>query len=227
LEKVRYNISFASVSLLLEIVFVTVASVCLIRFLRSSPNNREAWLAVPFVLLSAAIVPTLLRKRNLSEIGFQIRQPKLLLRKLCGTCLVVFPALFGCVFLLRYYNFPLPLCPVIPEKRWPSWLVYQFMYVAVAEEAFFRGYLQSNVLCLLTTVVKKKLELLEWGSIIICAIVFAASHAVLLGNVISVITFFPGLILGWLFVKTKSLLAPILFHGLANVGYGFIEAALT
>jgi len=34
------------------------------------------------------------------------------------------------------------------------------------------------------------------------------------------------LIFGWLFVKTKSLLAPVLFHGLANVCYGFIGAVL-
>jgi membrane protease YdiL (CAAX protease family) len=41
-----------------------------------------------------------------------------------------------------------------------------------------------------------------------------------------IITFLPGLIFGWLLVKTKSLLAPVLFHGLANAVYGLIAAAL-
>ena len=101
------------------------------------------------------------------------------------------------------------------------------MYVAVAEEIFFRGYLQSNTLNLLTMAIQRKRVFLESMSIITAAAVFAASHSLLAGNVISIITFFPGLVLGWLFIKTKSLLAPILFHGLANVGYGFIAAVLT
>lgn len=227
MSKERHNISVAGVSLLLEMVFVTVATVWLIRFLRSSLNNRGAWLAVPFVLLSAAAVPTLLRKRSLGVIGLRVERLGLILRVLCGTCLVVFPILFCGVFLLKYYKVQLPLCPVVPEGRWFSWLIYQFLYVAVAEETFFRGYLQSNILRLLTIAVAKNLASLELTSIIISAAVFAISHSVLLGNAMPIITFFPGLIFGWVFVKTRSLLAPILFHGLANVGYGFIAVVLT
>jgi len=208
-------------------VLVTVATICLVGFLRSSLINRGAWLAVPFLLISAAAVPTLLRKRSLSEIGFRLGQPGLSLRVLCGACLVVFPVLFFGVFLLKYYEVQLPLCPVFPEKRWLSWLVYQFMYVAVPEEAFFRGYLQNNTLCLLTVTTKINVAFSQPMSIIISAVIFAIFHSLLLGNVISIITFFPGLILGWLFVKTESLLAPILFHGLANAGYGFIATVLT
>lgn len=227
MSKERHNISVAGVSLLLEMVFVTVATVWLIRFLRSSLNNRGAWLAVPFVLLSAAAVPTLLRKRSLGVIGLRVERLGLILRVLCETCLVVFPVLFCGVFLLKYYKVQLPLCPVVPEGRWFSWLIYQFLYVAVAEETFFRGYLQSNILRLLTIAVAKNLASLELTSIIISAAVFAISHSVLLGNAMPIITFFPGLIFGWVFVKTRSLLAPILFHGLANVGYGFIAVVLT
>lgn len=223
----RHKLVVSRVSLLLEMVFVTVATIWLIRFLRSSLNNRGAWLAVPFVLLSAAAVPTLLRKRSLGGIGLRVERLGLILRVLCGTCLVVFPVLFCGVFLLKYYKVQLPLCPVVPEGRWFSWLIYQFLYVAVAEETFFRGYLQSNILRLLTIAVAKNLASLELTSIIISAAVFAISHSVLFGNVIPIITFFPGLIFGWVFVKTKSLLAPILFHGLANVGYGFIAVVLT
>lgn len=227
MAKERYNISVAGVSLLSEMVVVTVAAVWLIRFLRSSLNNRGAWLAVPFVLLSAAVVPTLLRKRSLSEIGLRLERVGLTLRVLCGTCLAVFPVLFCGVLLLKHHKVQLPLCPVVPERTWPSWLVYQFMYVAVAEETFFRGYLQSNILRLLTVATQKNVAFLGLMSIIISAIVFAAFHSALLGNMISTITFIPGLIFGWLFIKTKSLLAPILFHGLANAGYGFIAVVLT
>ena len=161
--------SAASLFLLLETVFVTVAVVWLIRFLRSNPIARGAWPTVPLVLLSAALIPTLLRKRNLGQIGLNTEQFGLSLRVLCGTCLVVFPLLFCGVLLLKHYQIPLPLCPVLPEKRWLSWLFYQFMYVAVAEEVFFRGYLLSNISCLLTTTTKKSVALSQLMSIIISA----------------------------------------------------------
>jgi len=38
-------------------------------------------------------------------------------------------------------------------------------------------------------------------------------------------TFLPGRVLGWLFIRTKSLLAPVLFHGLANTCYCLMAAA--
>jgi len=167
-----------------------------------------------------------LRKRSVAEIGLRIGRLGLTLRVLCTTCVIVFPLLFVGVFVLKKFEVQLPLCPVIPEKGWISWLVYQFMYVAVAEEMFFRGYLQSNVLCLLTMSIQKSRDFLELIGIIVSAMAFAISHSVLLGNIMPIITFFPGLIFGWLLVKTKSLLAPIIFHGLANVYYAFIGMAL-
>jgi len=101
------------------------------------------------------------------------------------------------------------------------------MYIAVAEEIFFRGYLLSNMSCLLGTTTNKGVAFSQLMSIMISAGIFAIFHSVLLGNVVSIVAFFPGLILGWLFVKTGSLLAPVMFHGLANVGYGLIAAVLT
>jgi membrane protease YdiL (CAAX protease family) len=174
----------------------------------------------------AAVLPTRLRKRSFAEIGLRVGRLGLILRVLCATCVIVFPILFAGILLLKHFEVQLPLCPVIPEKRWFSWLAYQFMYVAVAEEMFFRGYFQSNVLRLLTMSVQKNRVFLELIGIIVSATVFAISHSVLLGSVMPIITFFPGLIFGWLLVKTKSLLTPVLFHGSANVCYAFIGAVL-
>ncbi len=221
------NVIAARVLLLMEIVCVTVITVLLIKLLRNSFNNRGAWFMAPFLLIMAAVIPTRLRKRSFAEIGLRVGRLRLILRVLCATCVIVFPLLFAGILLLKYFEVPLPLCPVISEKRWFSWLFYQFMYISVAEEIFFRGYFQSNVLLLLTMFVQKNRAFLELIGIITSAAVFAISHSVLLGSVVPVITFFPGLIFGWLFVKTKSLLVPVLFHGLANVCYGFIGAVLT
>jgi membrane protease YdiL (CAAX protease family) len=93
------------------------------------------------------------------------------------------------------------------------------MYVAVAEEVFFRGFLQSNILRLTNTMAGNRFRFQQWISICVSAACFAAAHIIVQGQIISALTFLPGLVLGWLFIRTKSLLAPILFHGLANMGY--------
>ncbi len=223
----RDKLDVGSVHLLIELVCVTAATVCLIRFFSDNLNIRGDWFLAPFLLITAALVPTRLRKRSFAEIGLRIGRPGVILRVLCVTCIIVFPLLLTGILLLKHLNVKLPLSPIIPEGRWFSWMAYQFMYVAVAEEIFFRGYFQCNVLSLLTMSVQKTRAFLEIIGIIISATVFAISHCLILGSLMPIITFLPGLIFGWLLVKTKSLLAPVLFHGLANVFYALIAAVLT
>lgn len=211
----------------MEIVSVTVATILLIKVLRTGLDNRYSWFTVPSLLIAAAVIPTVLRRRSLADVGFQMGRTGPNLRVLCISCLVLAPILLCCVLLFKHYHVQLPLCPVVPDGKWFSWLVYQFLYVAVAEETFFRGYLQSNILRLMTMAVRKNLALLELLSVISAAAMFALSHSVLLGSTRAALTFFPGLIFGWIFIKTESLLAPVLFHGLANAGYGFIVVVLT
>jgi membrane protease YdiL (CAAX protease family) len=223
----RDRVNVARKLLLIEMLCVTIVTIWLIQFLRNNFNSRWDWFLTPFVLITAALVPTRLRKRSFAEIGLRVGRPGLILKVLCATCVIIFPLLLIGAFLLKNLNVQLPLSPIIPEERWFSWLAYQFMYVAVAEEIFFRGYFQCNVLSLLTMSVQKSRAFLEIIGIIISATVFAISHCLILGSVMPIITFLPGLILGWLLVKTKSLLTPVLFHGLANVFYGLIIAMLT
>lgn len=223
----RDKLDVGRAHLLIELVCVTVATVCLIRFLNNNINVRGDWFLAPFLLITAALVPTGLRRRSFAEIGLRIGRPGVILRVLCVTCIIVFPFFLAGIFLLKHLNIELPLSPIIPEGRWFSWLAYQFMYVAVAEEIFFRGYFQCNVVSLLTMSVQKNRAFLEIIGIIISATVFAISHCLILGSLMPIITFLPGIIFGWLLVKTKSLLAPVLFHGLANVLYGLIAAVLS
>ncbi len=223
----RDKLSVARILLLIEMLCVTVVTICLIKLLRNNVNSRGDWFLAPFLLITAALVPTRLRKRSFAEIGLRVGRLGLILRVLCATCVIVFPLLLIGIFVLKHFNIQLPLSPIIPEGRWFSWLAYQFMYVAVAEEIFFRGYFQCNVLSLLTMSAQKSRVFLEIIAIIISATAFAVSHCLILGSVMPIITFLPGLIFGWLLVKTKSLLAPVLFHGLANVFYGLIAAVLT
>lgn len=230
LAEERKDISYVNKFLLLELIFVTAISI-LLMWLLSAQNsfcNSRAWLSslAPFVLICGAIIPTVLRKKELRQIGFQIGNLKVLLKTLPATCLIVFSALLLGILILNHYKISLPLRPIIPKNSLLTWILYQFMYVAIPEEIFFRGYLQSNVMTLFIQSEKKHELLFKWISIVICAAVFASAHFIILENVLSLITFFPGLIMGWLFFKTRSLLAPIIFHGLANIFYGIIAAGL-
>jgi membrane protease YdiL (CAAX protease family) len=138
--------------LLAETILVTIAVILMIRFLsRSSISSglwsRAFWLAVPAVLMAAALVPTIIRRDRFAQIGLNVRQIKLTLLTVCGTSAVVFPATYAGLWLLRHYGLEPPLRVVLPENwQWLSWVVYEFLYVGLAEEVFFRGYLQSNIL---------------------------------------------------------------------------------
>lgn len=206
--------------LLIETILITIAAVLAIKMFQTNLASNTRWFVSPGILVAAAFIPTVVRKSKLSEIGLSFGQTKHSLIVLGWTCLVVFPSMFCGLWLLKSFGLILPLQPILPEgQSWASWLFYQFMYVAVAEEVFFRGYLQSNILRLMSTVEPDKDRLQKWISIVLSAACFAAAHVIIQGKIISVVTFLPGLIFGWLFVRTRSLLAPILFHGLANVCY--------
>ena len=208
-------------SLLVEIALVTTAAVSAIKIFSAS------WFMAPGIFIAAALTPIAIKRGEFAKIGFNIRQIRHSLVVLGWTCVAVFPPMFSCCWLLKSYGLELPLRPVLPQNQvWVYWLFYQFMYVAVAEEVFFRGYVQSNILRLTNPVMSKLPRLQQWTCIAISAAVFAVAHIIIQGKIISVLTFLPGLILGWLLIRTKSLLAPILFHGLANTFYYVMAAVL-
>ncbi len=215
------------VSLLVETAVVMVAVVLAIKVLANSAISTAGWFIAPGMLIVASLVPTAIRGNQFPVIGFSDKQIRLTLLVLCRVCVVVFPAMLMGLWLLRFCGFELPLRPVLPQNHnWACWIFYQFMYVAVAEEVFFRGYIQNNILTLTSTIECQRRGLRKWISIVLSAACFAVAHIIVGGQVTSVLTFLPGLVLGWLFVRTGSLLAPILFHGLANTCYCVLAVCL-
>lgn len=229
-----------------ETAAVTVCALVVVRFLHGNDALGFQWIAIPGVLVAAALIPAWIRKREFPRIGLDLDHTPLIAGTLGWVCLCIFPAIFGGLWMLTSLNLPLPLRPIIPERQgWPAWLLYQFLYVAVAEEVFFRGYVQGNLMRLVGT---------PWGvqtvgsglgepvgacpereichskamiPIVVSAGCFALAHVVVQGQITSLLTFLPGLVLAWLFFRTGTLLAPILFHGLANVSYALMGLALT
>jgi len=212
-------------SLFKETVAVTVVAILAIRFFPTGSLLQPNWLVTPGILIIAALVPTVITRRDFPRIGFKNQQIRHSLVLVSWACIVTFPVMFCGLWLMRYWGFELPMRAVKPPAQgWFCWLFYQFMYIGAAEEIFFRGYVQNNILKTTSTTGHQRRRQLQWTSIIISAGCFAVAHIIVQGEIVSVLTLFPGLALGWLFVRTRSLLAPILFHGLANATYFYVAA---
>lgn len=210
-----------------ETLLVTVGAIAVIRLLHANGAAGLQWLAIPAVLVTAALVPAWIRHRDFPRLGLDRAHTGVVVHSLGRTCLCVFPAVFLVLWLLTRLDMPLPLRPLVPERQgWCAWLLYQFFYVAVAEELFFRGYVQANMLTWLRTCRRLPARMPAQIAIIISAACFALAHVFVQGRMIALLTFLPGLILAWLFLRTDTLLAPILFHGLANVSYGVMAMTL-
>lgn len=94
-------------------------------------------------------------------------------------------------------------------------ITLQLFFVAVPEEVFFRGYLQEKL--------GNNLK-----GVVIVSVFFALGHFFTLcvpsgfiGGICvqSVLTFFPSLVMGYLFARTETLWGSIIFHFLSNLTY--------
>jgi len=205
---------------LAEVTAVSAGVVFAIKVLGQGDTPAHSWFLVPAILLAAALIPTALRRDKLPVIVPGRGQVGLSIEVLCRTCAVVFPAVFLVLWLLKELaGVTLFGHVLLQQRRWTQWLLYQFLYVAVAEEVFFRGYVQGSILALAKEVTGKQRRVLLWLSVILSAVFFAVAHIVVQGRVISVLAFLPGIVVGWLYIRTKGLLGPILFHALANTFY--------
>jgi membrane protease YdiL (CAAX protease family) len=214
------------ISLAVETAAVTVGAIVAVRLLHVYHPAALHWLLIPCTLVAAALVPPWIARRDFPSVGLRAGPMRRVLKTVALTCLCVLPTVYLGLWLLTRWGLPVPLRPVVGgEQSWLTWLLYQFLYVAAAEEVFFRGYLQVNAMRLLR---ERRLSRPAQRriAIAISAGCFALAHVVVQGQIVSALTFLPGLLLAWLFVRTHSLLAPILFHGLANVSYGIMAATL-
>jgi membrane protease YdiL (CAAX protease family) len=92
----------------------------------------------------------------------------------------------------------------------------QLIVVAIPEELFFRGYLQTR----LDEALPPRRTL--WGAPVgwglpLGAALFALGHYLVSFEPQMLSRFFPGLAFGWLFARTKSVVGGALFHAACNV----------
>ena len=74
--------------------------------------------------------------------------------------------------------------------------LFQLLSVSFPEEFFFRGFLQDTIGG-------------NFRSVLLVSLLFAVAHVpkvLFLGDWMSLLTFFPSLVMGWLYMKTNNIL---------------------
>jgi len=94
--------------------------------------------------------------------------------------------------------------PLIPGL---SAFFFHLMLASIPEEVYFRGYLQ---------------ELFgnTYTAVVLVSLMFSLAHSprfIFSGDYSSLLTFFPSVVMGYLYMKTHNLLYPVVFHLFANL----------
>ena len=104
-----------------------------------------------------------------------------------------------------------------------AWLAAgQLLGVALPEEYFFRGYLQTK----LDRVWPPRRRFLGGGlgrSLVVASFLFALGHVLVDFNPLRFAVLFPALVFGWLRSATGSILASVLFHASSNLISDFLH----
>jgi membrane protease YdiL (CAAX protease family) len=105
---------------------------------------------------------------------------------------------------------PAPLGPVVSDA------LGQLLVIALPEEAFYRGYLQTSLERDLNRSISVLGARIGWG-LVIASAVFAVGHLLTELNPARLAVFFPSLVFGFLRARTGGIGASVLFHALCNL----------
>jgi len=201
-------------------------------------RNLQAFIAAIFLYLPTGLL--LKRKESFTRYGLTYEPLGRGLTFFLVTAAVVFP-----LFALGFYFYYQTVCSAalagagaaLPRQlrslcsRWvghysrarlklpPDLLqvvAAQLLVVALPEEYFFRGYLQTR----LEEVWPARRKVLggQIGlALLVAALLFALGHLLVDFNALRLAVFFPALVFGWMRNLTGSILAGVLFHAAANL----------
>ncbi|WP_456454886.1 CPBP family glutamic-type intramembrane protease [Thermovibrio sp.] len=150
-------------------------------------------------------IPLLLFKKTPSDLGFKNFSKGALYGILAS--LLILP-LYS--ILCYHFGFKVPFALNLP-------VVSYLLSVAVSEEVFFRGFFYS---------VYENEELLKGlltKNNLVSSFLFGVAHALIFYNPEMFKVFFPSLVMGWLYERSGSLLAPIIFHFFSDLTYQFVR----
>jgi membrane protease YdiL (CAAX protease family) len=120
------------------------------------------------------------------------------------------------------YQFTLGPTPI-------SDVVTQLLAVALPEEMFYRGYLQTQLESSWPARSRGPLRGCGWA-LVVTSVVFALGHLVTIPHPARLAVFFPSLVFGWLRYRTGGIGASVVFHAVCNLfamnlgrGYGLFH----
>jgi len=173
------------------------------------------WFVLPFALVSLA-------RRPYTEYGLSVQNPGSLRFHVTVTTAVFAPYLVG-HYLFAHWAAGMEFHFRVPP-RFATLAVDQVLLIALPEEFFFRGYLQTQF----DRVFGRPYRLLgaRWGvGLPVAAALFAACH-VAHGGPARLIVLFPGLLYGWLRTRTDTILVPTFYHAGSNLLMQLMLASL-
>ncbi len=130
-----------------------------------------------------------------------------------GVAAVVFP-LYAVGY--QWWHQPESFLLTLPPNL-GSFLLAQLIVVALPEEAFFRGYLQTSLSDLETRGVRILGASLAPGSWLLQAALFAVIHFLVEPNPARLAVFFPGLLFGWVRARRGGIGAALALHAMSNL----------
>jgi len=129
-----------------------------------------------------------------------------------AAALIIYPCFwFGFRLWWKVGTFhPAPLGPVVSDA------LGQLLVIALPEEAFYRGYLQTALERELGAKLNVFGARIGWGLVLTSAI-FAIGHLFTELNPARLAVFFPSLVFGFLRVRSKGIGASVAFHAMCNL----------
>lgn len=207
-----------------------VASLCAaglfrLQFLGFVRTNLHALVAAVFLFLPQLL---LRRRGDLEAYGLRARPVALGLKVAAAGLLGILPLFtLGFVVWNRFLCAHWPaLVPgscwhlLHPTFRWPpgflSMALAQIVVVALPEELFFRGFVQGRLEDALPPTRSFLGAKIGWA-LVIQAALFGLGHFLVTFEPAMLARAFPGLVFGWMFARTRSILAGTIFHAACNL----------
>ncbi len=107
----------------------------------------------------------------------------------------------------------------------PLQVAAQLVVIALPEELFFRGYVQGRLEEALPPTRTLFGARVGWAWILGAAL-FALGHFLVTFEPQMLTRFFPGLVFGWMFARTRSILPGTIFHAACNLIMAVLSASL-
>jgi membrane protease YdiL (CAAX protease family) len=162
---------------------------------------REFGLSLGGLLETPPLSGWRLLRATLSALGYAL-----------AAALLIYPWFwFGFRIWWRVGTFhPAPLGPVFSDA------LGQLLVIALPEEAFYRGYLQTSLERALPSKISLFGTRMGWG-LLLTSLIFAVGHLLTDLNAARLAVFFPSLVFGFLRARSKGIGASVAFHAMCNL----------